>query len=106
MQQVPSESLIFTQKPRAMNLGNPKAIAFTNAENHPELPSDEDFKKAETIIGEFLKPSLPELPHLVEMARQLLAKPSKDASSPGSKNPSRPLDTPPFSSGSTKARTK
>ena len=68
MQRVPSESLIFTQKPRPGNLGNPKAMAFSNVANRPELPSDEDFKKAETMIGEFLKPSSAELPHTVEMA--------------------------------------
>ena len=40
------------------------------------------------------------------MARQLLAKSSKEVPSPGSKNPSRPSETPPPSSASTKVRTK
>ena len=106
LQRVPSEVQIFNQKPRPRNLGNPKAIAFASAENRPELPTDEDFKKAETMIGEFLKPFSAELPHIVEMAGQLLAKSSKDVPSPGSKNPSRPSETPPPSSASTKVRTK
>ena len=106
LQRVPSESLIFTQKPWARNLGNPKAIAFAGAENHPELPMDEDFKKAETMVGEFLKPFSVELPHAVEMAGQVLAKSSKDVPSPGSKNPSRPSETSPPSSASTKVETK
>ena len=57
LRRVPSESLIFAQKPQARNLGNPKAIAFAGAQNCPELPMDEDFKKAETMVGELLKPS-------------------------------------------------
>ena len=106
LQRVPSEILIFEQKPRPRNLGNPKAIAFSNAENRPDLPSDEEFKKADTMIGEFLKPSSSELPHAVEMAGQLLVKSSKEVSSPGSKNPPRPLEISPPSSASTKVRTK
>ena len=106
LQRVPSEILIFEQKPRPRNLGNPKAIAFSNAENRPDLPSDEEFKKADTMIGEFLNPSSSELPHAVEMAGQLLVKSSKEVSSPGSKNPSRPLEISPPSSASTKVRTK
>ena len=98
MQRVPLESLIFNQKPRARNLGNPKAIAFASAENRLELPTDEDFKKAETMIGEFLKPFSAELPHTVEMAEQVLAKSLKDVLSPGLKNPSRCSETPPPSS--------
>ena len=105
-QRVPSESLIFTQKPRPRNLGNPKAIAFASAENRPDLPTDEEFKKADTMIGELLKPFTAELPHAVEMAGQLLAKSSKEVPSPGSKNPSRPSKTSPPSSASTKVRTK
>ena len=106
MQRVPSESLIFTQKPRPRNLGNPKAIAFSNIANRLDLPSDEDFKKAETMIGEFLKPSLAELPHTVEMAEKMLARPPKDASSPVSKDPSRPSGTQSPPPDPTKARTK
>ena len=103
---VPSESLIFTQKPRPRNLGNLKAIAFSNVANHPELPSDKDFKKAETMIGEFLKPSSADLPHTVEMAGQVLARPAKDASSLVSNDPSHPLRTQPPPPNPTKARTK
>ena len=106
MQWVPSESLIVTQKSRPRNLGNPKAIAFSNVANRPELPSDEDFKKAETMIGEFLKPSLAELPHTVEMAEKMLARPPKDASSPVSKDPSHLLGTQPPPPDPTKACTK
>ena len=106
LQRVPSEVLIFEQKPRPRNLGNPKAIAFASAENRPDLPSDEEFKKADTMIGEFLKPSSSELPHAVEMAGQLLVKSSKEVPSPRSKNPPRSLETPPPSSASTKVRTK
>lgn len=106
MQRVPSESLIFTQKPRPRNLGNSKAIAFSNVANRSELPSDEDFKKAETMIGEFLKPSSADLPHTVEMARKFLARPLNDASSPVSKDPSRPSGTQPPPPDPTKAYTK
>ena len=106
MQRVPSEVQIFNQKPRPRNLGNPKAIAFANAENCPDLPSDEEFKTADNMIGEFLKPSLSELPHAVEMVGQLLVKSSKEVPSPGSKNPPRSLETPPPSSASTKVRMK
>ena len=105
-QRVPSEAQIFTQKARPRNLGDPKAIAFANAENRPDLPTDEEFKKADTMIGEFLKPFSAELPHAVETAGQVLAKSSKDVPSPGSKNPSRPLETSSPSSASTKVRTK
>ena len=54
LQRVPSETLIFKHKARPRNLGNPNAIAFSDTENHPEVPLDEDFKKAETMIGELL----------------------------------------------------
>ena len=87
-------------------MGNPKAIAFSNVANRQELPSDEDFKKVETMIGEFLKLSSTDLPHTVKMAGQLLARPLKDASSPVSKDPSRPLATQPLPPDPTKARTK
>ena len=40
IQKVPSEVLIFKQKARPRNLGNPKAIAFFVAENHLELSPD------------------------------------------------------------------
>lgn len=105
-QRVPSEAQIFAQKARPRNLGDPKAIAFANAENRPDLPSDEEFKKADTMIGEFLKPFSAELPHLVEVAGQVLAKPSRDVPTFGSKNPPRPSETSPPSSASTKVRTK
>ena len=42
-QRVPSKALIFTQKTRPRNLGDPKAIAFAKAENRPDLPTDEEF---------------------------------------------------------------
>ena len=58
------------------------------------------------MIGEFLKPSSAELPHSVEMARQILERPSKDASSPVSKDLPRPSGTQPPPLDSTKARTK
>ena len=67
---------------------------------------DEDFKKAETMIGEFLKPFSAELPREVEVAGHVLAKSPKDVPSPGSKNPPRSSETPPPSSASTKVRTK
>ena len=46
--------------------------------NRPELPLDEDFKKAENMIGEFLKTSSTNLPHIVEMAGQITSRPAKD----------------------------
>ena len=105
-QRVPSEAQIFTQRARPRKLGDPKTIAFANVENRPDLPVDEDFKKADTMIGEFLKPFSAELLHAVEMAGQVLAKSSKDVPSPGSKNPPRPLETSSPSSASTKVCTK
>ena len=105
-QRVPLEAQIFTQKTRPRNLGDPKAIAFAKAENRPDLPTDEEFKKADTMIGEFLKPFSAELPHAVEMAGQVLAKSLKDMPSSGSKNPSHPSETSSPSSASTKVRTK
>ena len=105
-QRVPSEAQIFTQRARPRNLGDPKAIAFANVENRPELPVDEDFKKTETMIGEFLKPFSAKLPREVEVAGHVLAKSPKDVPSPGSKNPPRSSETPPPSSASTKVRTK
>ena len=61
-------------------MGNPNAIAFSGAEDHHELPSDEDFKKAKTMIGEFLKSSSADFPHVVEMTGQIISRPTKDAS--------------------------
>ena len=81
LQRVPSEALIFNQKARPRKLGNPNAIVFFDLENHPKLPSDEDFKKAETMIGESLKPSPTDLPHMVEMVGQIKCKSTKEASS-------------------------
>ena len=93
-------------KLRPRNLGNSKAIAFSNVANRLELPSDEDFKKAETMIREFLKPSSADLPHTVDMARQILARPAKDASSSVPNDLSRPLGTKLPPPDPTKARTK
>ena len=85
-------------------MGNLNAIAFSDAENHLELPSDKDFKKVETMIRELLKPSSTDLPHIVEMAGQLSCRPTKDASSskviikyasPISKDTSHPSGTHP-----------
>ena len=70
--------MIFKQKPQPRNLSNPKAIGLSVMENHLEPPSDEDFKKAETMIEEFLKPSSADLPHIVEMAGQITSRPAKD----------------------------
>ena len=53
---VPLEAQIFYQKPRPINLGNPFAIAFANLENRPSLPSEDEFARAQSAIGEFLKP--------------------------------------------------
>ena len=78
LQRVPSEALIFKQKSRPRNLGSPNAIAFFDGENHPELPSDEDFKKAKNMIRELLKPSSANLPHTVEMVGQLRCRMAKD----------------------------
>ena len=93
MRRVPSESMIFKQKPRPKNLDNPKAITSYRAENHSELPLDEDFKKVETMIGEFLKPLLAKLPYNVEMAGQILSRPTKYVSSSVPKDPSHPSGT-------------
>ena len=79
LQRVPSEALIFKQKARTRNLGNLNVITFSNSENHPKLPSDEDFKKAETMIRELLKPSSTDLPHTVEMVGQLKCRSTKEA---------------------------
>ena len=54
---VPSEAKIFEQKPRPTNLSNPSAIAFTKLENHPPFPSNYEFAKPESVIGEFLQTS-------------------------------------------------
>ena len=105
-QWVLSESMIFMQKPRPRNLGNPKATTFSNVVNHPEIPSNEDFKKAETMIGEFLKPSSANLPHVVDMVGKILARPVKDMSSSVSKDPSRLSGTQLPPPNPTKARTK
>ena len=45
MQRVPSESLIFTQKPRPRNLGNPKAIAFSNVANRQSFIRTKNLKR-------------------------------------------------------------
>ena len=85
-----------------MNLGNPNAIAFSTSENHPELPSKEDSRKAKTMIGELLKPSLADLLHTVEMAGQTKFRQTKEASpskvstkptSPAPKDGNSPLGT-------------
>ena len=109
------EALIFKQKARARNLGNPNVIAFSDSENHLELPSYEDFKKVETMIGELLKPSSANLPHTVEMDGQLRCKLTKEVSSSEAttkltssapKHSSHPLGTQPPPSDTPKTRTK
>ena len=77
---VPSEALIFTQKPWPRNLGNPKAIGFVNMENRLELPSNEDFGKAETMIGEFLKPTSTDLPCTIEIVAKIISSSAKHTS--------------------------
>ena len=52
LHRVPSEVLIFKQKARPRNMGNPDTIAFSSTKNHLELPSNEDFKKAENMVRE------------------------------------------------------
>ena len=73
--------LILKQKPRPRNLGNPKAIGFSTSEYRLELPSEEDFRKATTLIGELLKPLSAELPQTIEMAAQLKSKTTNEMSS-------------------------
>ena len=90
-------------------------------ENHSELPSDEDFRKAETMIGKFLKPSSTDLPYAIEMAGQIICRLAKDTSSgkhashsgetikpvlPTSKGTFQLSGTKPHPSGTSKVRTK
>ena len=115
IQRVPSKALIFKHKAQPRNLGNPNAIAFSDSENHLELPSDEDFKKVETVIWELLKPSSADFPHTVEMAGQLKCRSTKEAlsseaitkhTSSTPKDSSHPLGTQPPPSNKPKTRTK
>ena len=97
--------MIFKQKTRPRNLGNPKAIAFLGVKDCPALPSDEDFKKVETMIGELLKPFSADLPHTVEIAGQILSNPVKGASPSAPKDFSHPSGTQLPPPDPTKART-
>ena len=78
LHRVPSKELIFKQKPAARNLDNPQAIRFSTSEYRPELPSEEDFRKAATLIGELLKPLSAELPQSIETAGELMSKTMKE----------------------------
>ena len=55
-------------------MSNPEAVGLSTSEYCPELPSEEDFRKAATLIGELLKPSSAELPQTIEMSGQLKSK--------------------------------
>ena len=50
-------------------------------ENRLKLPSDEDFRKVETMISEFLKPYSIDLPHAIETVGQIISRPAKGTSS-------------------------
>ena len=78
LHRVPSEELIFQQKPAARNLGNPQAVGFSTSEYCTELPSEDDFRKAATLIGELLKPSSAELPQSIEMTGEIKSKTMKE----------------------------
>ena len=81
-QRVSSEVLIFQQKPQPRKLSNPKATGFSLMENHLELLSDEDFAKANSMIGEFLKLSYVKLPPAIEMTGNVTSSSMKHTSRP------------------------
>ena len=99
-------------------MGNPQAVGLSTSEYCPELPSEEDFRKATTLIGELLKALSAELPQTIEMAAQLKSKTTKEmvsskAPAKGSKPSSASWKEGKSSSGSTtvpwkisKSRTK
>ena len=59
-------------------MGNPQAVGFSSSEYRPELPSEEDFRKAASLIGELLKPSSAELPQSIQTAGELMSKTTKE----------------------------
>ena len=80
LQRVPLEVLTFQQKPRARNFSNPKAIGFSIMGNRLDHPSNEDFSKANSIIGKFLTLSSFELPLSIEMVGNVISSLTKDSS--------------------------
>ena len=79
-----SEAKIFEQKPHPRNLGNPSTIAFSNLENCPTLPSNDEFAKAESVIGEFIQTSSTDPPFTIDVERNTLTVTPKDFSLPSS----------------------
>ena len=51
-------------------------------ENYLELPSKEEFAKANSMIGEFLKPSSVKLSFVMKMAGNVVSSPVKDTTRP------------------------
>ena len=63
------------------NLGNLKEIGFATLENCPSLPSNDEFAKAKSMIGEFLHPLSVELSPIVEAEGNTPINPPKSHSS-------------------------
>lgn len=66
LNKVPSEVMIFQQKPRPRGLTNPKDIIFSLQKDRLNIPLEDEFTKEESMIGEFLKFSSSKLPPTIE----------------------------------------
>ena len=81
---VPSKTLIFEQIPRRRNLGDPKTKFYVTLDNSPNLPEDDEFNKADSIIGVLHQVSTTKPPSSDGFKWVTNSTPKKDSSNPSS----------------------